>query len=264
MYNFEELEKENYELVRKYANFSCGEKEYYNAIIEGKQHGRIFVDNTQSINAVLFWHYCGFGFVAGNPNEIFMENVKRMVRKEHEYFIQNTEKNQKKLVLMQENEKIEKYFDNETDIKRSERLYFVMGKKRPVILDLDKDYEIKMLDKNILPRLKGHIIPAFSWASTEEFLKFGKGYCILHGEDIASCAFSASVGGGRIDIGIETNEKYRNRSLGKILASKMIDYTYEVGAQPVWGCAIENMGSRKTAESIGFVLAGKHAIYVKS
>ena len=282
MYNFEELEKENYELVRKYADLSLGEKEYYYAMIEGKQRGRIFVDNTRSIAAVLFWHYCGFGFVAGNPDEIFMENVKRMVRKEHEYFLQDTEINQKKFVLQQNNDAIGKsldnhsiekyldndiikiYLDNDSGIKRSERLYFVMGEIRPDVLELDKDYEIKVLDENILSRLTGHIIPSFSWASSEDFLKYGKGYCILHGKDIASFAFSAAVGGGKIDIGIETNQRYQDRGLAKIVANKMIDYAYEIGAQPVWGCAIENVASRKTAEGIGFMLAGKHAKYVKS
>jgi len=263
MNNFEELKKENYELVRKYADLSYGEKEYYYAMVEGKQRGRIFVDNTQSIAAVLFWHYCGFGFVAGNPNKIFMENVKRMVRKEHDYFLQNTEMNQKKFIFQQDNNVIEKCLDNDTGITRSECLYFVMGEIRPNVLELDKDYDIKVLDKDILSRLTGNIIPSFSWASIEEFIKYGKGYCILHGENIASCAFSAAVGGGRIDIGIETNERYQGRGLAKIVANKMIDYAYEVGAQPVWGCAIENVASRKTAEGIGFMLAGKHAKYVK-
>lgn len=261
--SFNELEIDKYELVKEFADLSIGEKEYYYSIIDGKQKGRIFVDNVEKINAVLFWHYSGFGFVAGNPDAAFMENVKAMIMQEHTYFRQYSNRTKKKLILQQNNDLIEKYLNGTKGIKRTERLYFVMSGKRQVIQKLSSEYEIKEIDAEILSRLIGDVVPAFSWSSNEEFLQYGKGYCIVRGDDIASWAFSAAIGAGRIDIGIETNKKYRGIGLGKVVASKMIDYTYSVDAQPVWGCGLENELSRKTAESVGFKLAGKHAKYIK-
>lgn len=47
-------------------------------------------------------------------------------------------------------------------------------------------------------------------------MKKGKGYCITCENDIASWAFSVAVSTKEIDIGIETNSKYKQQGLGII------------------------------------------------
>ena len=41
------------------------------SIAAGIQPGEIYVDD----KAVLFWHYCGFGYITGKPSEAFLSDI---------------------------------------------------------------------------------------------------------------------------------------------------------------------------------------------
>lgn len=52
----------------------CG-KIYPCSIAEGIQHGEIFTDAIHDYRAVLFWHHCGFAYLAGQPDDCFLEEI---------------------------------------------------------------------------------------------------------------------------------------------------------------------------------------------
>ena len=60
-------------------------------------------------------------------------------------------------------------------------------------------------------------MPSLFWKDKYEFLKNGKGYCIIHGDDIAAWAFTAALSTEEIDIGIETSPKYQRCGLGLVV-----------------------------------------------
>ena len=66
-------------------------------------------------------------------------------------------------------------------------------------------------------------------------------------------AFSAAVSSEEIDIGVETDERYRHKGLARALADKMCREVLSIGKKPVWAHAISNAGSKNTALSVGFV-----------
>lgn len=144
------------------------------------------------------------------------------------------------------------YFKGKKDIVMECRYLFqYIGKNN--VLELPMEYELKEINKELLIKIHGTIVPSLFWEDTNEFLKKGKGYCISRGDDIVSWVFSAAVSTKEIDIGIETNPNYKKKGLGMIVASKVIQYTLEQGKNPVWACHYKNIASEKMAESLGFV-----------
>jgi len=105
------------------------------------------------------------------------------------------------------------------------------------------------LDKDILSKLEGRIIPAYSWNSSEDFLEKGKGYCILHGNEIVTVAFTAAISDTEVDIGIETKKKYRKQGFGKCVASRMVKDILKMNKTPIWECNTNNLGSKAIAIS---------------
>lgn len=111
--------------------------------------------------------------------------------------------------------------------------------------------------------LSGTIVPSLFWINIKDFLAKGKGYCISCGDDIATWAFSAAVSSKEIDIGVETNPKYQQQGLGKIVAKKMIQYTIEQSKKPVWACHYKNDASAKMAEKLGFIKMSECSVIKK-
>ena len=118
--------------------------------------------------------------------------------------------------------------------------------------------------EQVKKQLIGRIIPSFSWQDQETFLEKGKGFGICEKGKIIASAFSAVIGDGELDIGLETEEAYRGRGLGTHTALAMLGYCQKEGLTPVWGCAMQNEGSRRTAERVGFSLSDQHAVYYKA
>ncbi len=223
----------------------CG-KIYPCSIAEGIQHGEIFTDAIHDYRAVLFWHHCGFAYLAGQPDDCFLEEI-------YERILDRNNTNSRRFILMTKNDKIERYFASKTNIVLEHRYLFdyMDGQcfSNPIAPD---GYELKEIDARLLSELSGNIVPSLFWEDLNRFLVNGKGYCLTHGNDIAAWAFSAAVSSKEIDIGIETSEKYQKQGLATIVANKMIQYTLEVGKKPVWACHYQNNPSAKMAEKIGF------------
>ena len=251
-----ELNQKQYEAVRVLAEANACEKVYPYSIIEGNQQGRIFVDSTQDINTALFWHYCGFAHLAGAPNQKFLEDVIRLVKREYE-------KEQRACILHINEPEWITYFSDIEEVKKKERYVFSFNKEKytPCHKVLRNDFSIQEIDRAILLGLKGRIIPSFSWDSNEAFLKKGKGFVVLHQSEIVTVVFSAAVGNGQVDIGIETNEKYRGQGFGKMIASKMIESILLHNDEPVWGCDLYNKGSKAIAEAVGFEVIKTHPVF---
>ena len=130
--------------------------------------------------------------------------------------------------------------------------FFEFNKVSAEIPDLPSDCELKIIDAEILSKMKGRITPYFSWSNANDFLSNGKGYCVITNGEIAAWAFSAAVSDNEIDIGVETQENYQHRGFAAIVSKAMLKYILEHNKKPVWACHYKNLASAKLAEKIGF------------
>ncbi len=120
-------------------------------------------------------------------------------------------------------------------------------------INIDPQYNIKLIDLNIWERIEGSVIPKYFWKSKENFSLEGIGYALMNGNDIVSIAFSSCKHENYLEIGVETSEKYRGRGFARQVCQELLTYCQKNNYIPVWACRKENIGSYKLAKSLGFV-----------
>lgn len=231
----------------------CGSV-YPLSVAEGIQEGDIFTSSVQDNEKVLFWAHSGFAYLSGNIDEHFLEDI-------YELMLDKTKSNTKRFLLMTRNKYIQEYFESKDDVIEEKRYLFkYSGTKGYMESSLPDGYELKEIDKRLLEKISGKIVPSLFWNHANNFMVKGKGYCITCDNDIASWAFSAAVSTKEIDIGIETKPKYKQQGLGMIVANKMIQYIIEQAKEPVWACHYKNAASEKMAEKLGFIKVSECSI----
>ena len=220
------------------AKAASGDSVYPCSIAEGWQSGDIFTAG----DAVLFWHYCGFAYLSGNPDVSFLDEITaRFFRAELP----------RRFLLISADPEICGYFAEHAGTTAEERVYY-RSDAAPELTPLPEGFSLRRIDAKLLPRITGHIVPSFSWETPQQFLANGFGYCVMQGETVAACAFSAAVTSDAVDIGVETAEEYRQRGLAKIAASAVMLETLAQGKTPVWAHHCANTGSMHTALALGF------------
>ena len=237
----------SHELFEKYADMlknaeyarNCSANAVYPmSMAEGFQDGTVISDG----DAVLFWHYAGFAYISGNPDEKFLNKIYQ------KYFQKEPER---RFVLVTDDPKVEEFFAGKEGVRLEKRAEYRFGKLPNVARECK--YRTEQISETNYDRIHGKIVPDFSWASREQFLKNGFGFVALDGEKVIAVAFSAAVSSDEVDIGIETDESYRHQGLAKTLADKICREIILEGKKPVWAHSVSNEGSKHTAESAGFV-----------
>lgn len=226
------------------------EKVYPLSIVEGYQSGEVFVDDIDNPMMALFWHYCGFAFVAGVCNEEIYNDIYRMIRNPAQI-------HSNRLVMQAEKDNA---FDGFHDLVRRERYIFSFAHPSNRF-SVPIGCRLCPITGDNYGLLQGRIIPSFSWENQERFLKNGFGFCLMKENEVLACAFSAAVSNQYVDIGIETNERYRGKGYGKIVASVMVEEIMNQQKIPVWACDTQNEGSMRLACALGFCVEGIHPWY---
>lgn len=261
MHGFVELEKKSFPLAEAFLKqqpLSCDTVAAF-SITKGYQAGRVFVDDVDAPGTALFWHYGGFALLAGERVEdALAEDIRKLLRGMYE-------PEQERFALLVGSdawaERLSSLLSGEREIVRTARLKFALETLQKYVIP--QGYVLRELDREIYGRLAGKVIPAYSWGSAMDFVKYGKGFCLMEGNEIACAAFTAFAGNGQADIGIETAPAYRGKGLALVTASAMAAYILQQGMEPVWGCVQTNDASRRTAERLGFRQAAAHPFYVR-
>lgn len=229
---------------------TCG-MVYPLSIVQGYQQGDIFVDSANSPKTVLFWHYSGFAFISGEYSESFLNEVYGIIA--------NKEKSaERRFILFASDERTKTFFCDKKDIDIEQRYFYELKNDAcDLTIDLPSGCELKPIDAELLPKLKGRITPYFSWNNAEDYLSKGMGYCVVCDDEAAAWAFTAAISDTEIDIGVETQENYQHRGFATIVSKAMIKYTLAESRYPVWACHYKNTASAKLAEKIGFVKASE-------
>ena len=229
-------------IIQQIEKTPCGTV-YPLSIADMNQYGDIYKEG----DSVLFWHYCGFAFIYGVCDKIFLESVYNL-------FLSSCSNLSRRFILFSADPRVIEFFKNKNDIMFGKRYNFEYPTDIPFIgSELRADYQVCQFDKELFDNIPGRITPRFSWRDASEFLNHGMGYCVLYKGRAVSWAFSAAVSRDEIDIGIETVSDFRHKGLGLAVAEKMIRFCFEQRKRPVWSCDANNTASQKIAEKLGFV-----------
>lgn len=231
--------------------------------------GIILVDTEDRPSICLIVHKYGMSLLAGAPNALFCKELCSFL-----LGAQNTVR--WILVYPDELKEIwyqyapEKIFEC-GDVRRERKGICLVRTKR-VMFDFvggkhlvdDGKANIKNLDAEDFERIDGAEAPKKFWNTSRDFSAKGLGFILRQENAIASYCFSSFSFGNRIEIGIETNPKYRNRGFATLLAAHMTNYCMERNLQPLWSCRIENVNSVRLAQKIGFVPKSEHEYFIVS
>jgi len=135
---------------------------------------------------------------------------------------------------------------------------------RRVALDwrssLPEGYTLRRIDRELLTDpdlalsedLGEEEIEAY-WGSVAHFFERGIGFCVLHGaEEVSHCTADCAAG-SQVDVGIYTAPAHRRKGLAAAVVAATVEHCLNHGARQVgWHCNVENTGSWKTAERVGF------------
>ena len=231
------------------------------SVVAGHADGRIFVDSCESPKSFYIVHPYGMTFLCGDSrNETFNQWL-------FDYFsgISNERKKDEWLQAFPRDWDIimNRLADKHKVVSYS-RLNFKFNsakfyeKYNPV----DKSqYEIIPTPIDMLFEINGSVVPKDYWKDPKQFDNLAKAFTVMIDNKPVSTAFTSARHDDKLEIGIETIKAYHGKGLGYLACAKLIEYCIDNNLEPVWSCRLENTGSVKLAEKLGFVETLKMPYY---
>lgn len=246
------------------------------AVLLGHVKGTVYVDRIDAPTAFLVGHRCGLSLLAGDPTDAGLRSWVRDYalnasgRRAHMEFVQPWPFEWAEVV-----EKVsgDRFVSGAEIAARAHDTVAVHGLTRGRVVGW-KRYNFQFTPERFpadgLPPLpagasvvrlgpehihtwKGAVAPHEFWDSEEEYGRRGVAFGVVQDGELAALAFAAFVQAPVLEIGIETQSAFRNRGLAKHACGALIRHCLTEGLEPIWACRGGNLGSQRTAESLGFV-----------
>ena len=199
------------------------------SVIEGRQAGRIFVDDVERPRTALLWG--DFFFLAGEPtndafNQAFVAEVlgsaERAPVQPHLCRARRLARGVGRVLAPLKGERlVRSLFRLDVDAFRA-----LPPRPLPAGYTLRPHDARTALESGGIPEL---------WGSVEHLAE-GVGYCVLQGEAFVGSSQTVFVGDGRAEIGIGIREGHRRQGLGSAVARATVARCLELGLAPEWGC----------------------------
>lgn len=248
------VDKTKYREYIECANKCRTNRVYPVSIATGTQSGEIYTDNE---GCVLFWHYCGFAYISGNMSADILDDIYR------QFLMPDMER---RFFLITDSEYASEYYSGRELLRIDKRIEYTHVGIPGNLPDLDDSFALERIAADNISEIRGRIMPAFSWKDSDTFFQNGFGFMARSKEEgsFAAVAFSSAVSPEEVDIGVETAEAYRHHGLASYLAYKMCEEIIRQDRRPVWAHAETNVGSQKTALSVGFKPCGINTVIHKA
>ncbi len=269
-----ELKNDEFQLVRHL--FADIEK--YNlsvrSVFEKNYRGRIFVDSKEKPSSGFM--YLGrrtFNFVGSSENTRFIKSLMKVLKKD--IFPNNREKGSKKFMIFFDDcweKEITSLFE---DLSIEERMFYNLKRedKKKLEYTLSPEFMFERVDSDFIEK-KTYIYPdeipverwiTYLWGTHENFFSKAFAFAIVYDEKlVVSTSFCNYLAEdmSRCEIGIITKSDYHRKGLGKNLITHVLEYCWQQEIDEVeWHTAVENIASRKLAESVGFKFSREYKIY---
>jgi len=239
------------------------------AIIEGNALGRVFVDDPGKPTAAFMWNEFRYSYLAGGADDYeFIGSLRQLLAET--LLPQARDSHDPTLVLYPYpatwHERIGDLIGDQAPIELARRTFtFVPNQFR--YQDWEKrvpsGLHMQPIDEALLATGGQEVTAGIQvlWRSSREFLDKGAGFCLLHGDQVVSTCFSAFVGSGKREIGVDTHPQHQRRGFATLTAAAFITDCLQTGWEPVWECWADNTSSNKLAEKLGFVRASDYPVY---
>lgn len=236
------------------------------SVIEKKISGQVFVDNFEYPKTFYVVHPYGMSLLFGDSQNIEFNNKfldyslnTNKIREKYEW-MQAYPGDWDKVLSELYNNRMIKAAENKENkevgiIELNTRINFLFNREKYIAnkkLILPQTCAIMQTDKKIYEEMTGSVIPSYFWDTADDFIKNGIGFSLLCNKKLAATAYSAFIHDNKLELGIETIPEFRGKGFAQLVCSALIDYCIEKNFEPVWACRLENTGSFRLAEKLGF------------
>lgn len=261
------LDEKTYPLVNHHLESIYFNHLFAKAVLERSVSGRVYVDDAINPRTFYIVHRYGMSLLGGssaNPefNSAFKEYALnlREQRTGHEWMQvfplgwENVLKDLFKNELVNAGDSRENTrkgqieFNTRVNFKFSKQK-FLAGKK------ISPDgIETKIIENTATAydEMTGSVVPSLFWNSSHDFRAKGVAFGLYVGNQLAALSFSSFVAPGKLELGIETKAEFRGRGFAEEVCAALIDYCLERDLEPIWSCRLENTGSYRLAQKLGF------------
>jgi RimJ/RimL family protein N-acetyltransferase len=242
-----------------------------NALIEGNNPGRIFVDDVAQPRTALALTVEGTLLAGDDTNPATNEALRRLFQESiftNNVFVeddwgmmlavhpQSWEAKLPQLIPTHQADVVPRYHYLCREVKLNWRDHLPEG------------YTIHQIDRALLENPAFTIPPAILakiptyWRAEDHFLAKGAGFCVVHQNEAVSWCIADCTAGSQIDVGIMTVPAQRRRGLAAVVAAATVEHCLSHGFASVgWHCDQDNVGSWKTAERVGFQRTREYVYY---
>ena len=233
-------------------------------VIEQKMDGEIYADDPQKPSTVYVKHSYGMALLYGRTdNETFNQNlVNYLLNKEKkrnagewlQVFPHEWNTKLEELLAGHFAEPTANPSENKQKVIQSTRVNFRFNKSKyiSVIQTITPELKLVRTTAEQFSQITGTVVPRYFWRNKREFGQQSVGFSLMDGDDPVSTAFASFVHDPQLELGIETRSESQGLGLAQITCSALIDYCISNNYEPVWACRLENTGSYKLAQKLGF------------
>ena len=234
------------------------------AICQGINPGRIFVDRRENPQTALLWSPVGYYFLAGDPAQAKdLTEISQVLTKIFVPASQATGETGFILIPSDPNwkEHLPALLPGREVKVPAAQWSGIEIYRRPFAFDpaqfaaqsnwrehIPQGFRLQMVDATLAEKVGVRA----SWASIDAFLANGLGLALLDRDEIASTCISVFASRERLEIDVHTTEKYQRRGFARLTASAFIEECLRRSQQPNWECFWENEASTKLAGRLGF------------
>lgn len=232
-------------------------------VVEQKMDGEVFVDDPDQPSTFYVKHSYGMSLLFGNTfNDNFNKQLTSYLlnesnnRQTGEWLqVYPSEWNDRLGKLL--NEKItgpEKSDQEKPQIIKWSRVNFKFNPDKYASRksSIPDGFKLTRTDAQLFDRISGAVVPSFFWRNRDEFAENAIGFSLIYGDEPISTAFASFIHDNQLELGIETKAEFQGKGLARITCSALIDYCLANGFEPIWSCRLENTGSFKLAQKLGF------------
>ncbi len=264
-----ELSKNEYQKILPFIRQVDFNHMFAKTVLENGVDGNVYVDNRENPTSFYILHSYGMSLLFGNEKnpefnlwlQDYLLNVKKK-RSQVEWLQVYPDVWKGKLdQLLGENlakkKEIQEIIDESVanKIVENTRVNFKFNYnayrlfRKNIILE---GYNIVRTNKELFSKMDGAVVPKAFWKSAEQFEQSGVGFSLIIDGQLVSTAYSAFIHDNQLELGIETVPGFQGKGLAAICCAALIDHCIANNFEPVWSCKLENVGSFKLAQKLGF------------
>lgn len=234
------------------------------AICEGFNPGRVFVDQQDDPKVALLWSPVGYYFLAGDPARA--RDLTEIQRVLTDIFVPASQATgETGFILISSHPGWKKYLPKLLPEREIIEIY-----RRPFVFDpvafaaqvhwrerVPGGFHLQQVDAELAERIGVQA----SWASVDDFLANGLGFVLLNGDEIACACHSVFATRELLEIDVHTDEKYQRQGFAVLTASAFIEACLARGQRPNWECFWENEASTALAGKLAFSAESDYPVW---